>query len=295
MAVVADFGGASAVSPTAGGRTPAAPLPGLQRARGSACVSFHQVDGRTRLARLRQEGAAKIRLPRVFDGEPPTAVVLNTAGGVTGGDRFELAVEIGDGAAAVVTTQAAERLYRRLGDSRATIETRLRVGAGARLDWVPQEMIVFDGSALSRRILIDIAADSRLLAVESLVLGRTARGERVRAADLADRWRLVRGGRLVFADALRLDGDPEAILAGAATGGGARALATVLFAAPDAEARLEAARERLAAGGLVAGVSHLEGVLVARLLAADGDRLRGPLADFLVHLGGSRLPPVWRC
>jgi len=251
-------------------------------------------DGKTRLATLFQAGSAKVRLPRVHGGEPPLAVLLNTAGGLTGGDRLSIAVEVGAGATAVATTQAAERLYRSIGGA-ATIDCRLTVGAEARLDWLPQETIVFDGAALDRTTTIELAPGARLLALESFVLGRAAMGERVRRATLADRWRIVRDGRLVFADALRLDGDSTEILAGPATGGGAAAFATLVIVEPDGEAALAAVRAALDATGIEAGASRLDEIVVARLLAADGTALRRALAAVLTALRGRAPPRVWSC
>jgi urease accessory protein len=268
-------------------------LPLLERATGTARVGFALRDGRTRLATLFQAGSAKVRLPRVH-AAAPTAVFINTAGGLTGGDRISFAVDVAAGADAVATTQAAERLYRRR-DGVARVETRLAVGPGARLDWLPQETIVFDGAGLDRTLSIALADDARLLAVEAFVLGRTAMGERVRSALLADRWRVHRGGRLVLADALRLDGDAAAILAGPATGGGATAFATLMLAGPDAAGRRDGVRAALAATGLEAGASLVDGICVARLVAGDATALRRGLAAALEAIRGEALPRVWSC
>jgi urease accessory protein len=258
--------------------------------RGPADGTF----GRTRLEVLYQQGAAKIRLPRVPAGDPLEAVLLNTAGGVTGGDRLAFEVTAGEGARAVATTQAAERVYRRTSGV-AEIETTLSVAAGGRLDWLPQETILFDKSGLARRLTADVAPDAILLAIESLVLGRAAMGERVRQVFATDAWRIRRGGRLVFADTVRLDGDAHTRMAGGATGGGAAAFATVVLVAPMAERMLDLARAALAVTSVEGGVSAWNGLLVARMIAAGGQALRAGLIPLVEALRGAPMPRVWYC
>ncbi len=273
----------------------------LQRARGIVRLGFvADADGATRLTTLYQAGAGKARLPRAPAGAPPLAVLLNTAGGLTGGDKFLTEVSIGDGAAAVVTTQAAERVYRRLTGT-ARVETRLTVGRGARLSWLPQETIVFDGAGLERSLDVSIGAGAQFIACEAIVLGRAAMGETVRTVEVRDRWDITIDGRLVFADRLRLVGDAEAILAGPATGGGARAFATLVLAGAGAAERLDAVRGAIEAavtavgGGVEAGASALDGVVVARLIASSATPLRVTLARLLAALEGRPLPRVWSC
>jgi urease accessory protein len=268
--------------------------PRLERVRGAARVAFAASDGRTRLGDLVQSGSAKIRLPRTHVGTPPEAVFLNTAGGVTGGDELEYMAEVADGAAAIVTTQAAERIYRRFRGVGRIVNT-IKVGAGARLDWLPQETILFDRSALSRTITADLAVDAMLLAIEAIVLGRAAMGEVVREAHLRDSWRIRRGGRLIFADALRIDGDAAAILSGRATGGGASAIATLLLVAPDAESRLDEVRAALDGAPCESGISAWNGMLVARFVAGDGQALRGGIVPLIETLRGRPMPRVWNC
>jgi urease accessory protein len=290
---------------------PAAP----QRARGRAEIAFRTrptaAGARaTALSILYQEGSAKIRLPSPYPGASPEAVFINTAGGLTGGDRLAFSVSLEDAAHTTVTTQAAERIYRASTHEPAHVDVRLSVGSGGRLDWLPQETILFDRSALARTLTIDLAADATLLAVEAFVFGRSAMGETVRSVALRDAWRVRRGGRLVFADGLRIDGDAEAILRGPATGGGAAACATLLYVAPDADARLEATRAALAHshgkvgasvwgasawGASAWGASAWNGMLLARFLAPSGQALRRDLVAALGALRIDPLPRVWNC
>lgn len=279
-------------------RGPAPPRPrtvtAMQRARGEARLAVRADTGRTLLVENYQSGSAKIRFPRPETGDPFTAVLLNTAGGITGGDRFSWSIRVAANATATVTGQAAERIYRRsAGD--ACVDTSLTIADGAALDWLPQETILFDRSSLRRTLAADVAPSGRLLAVESLVLGRTAMGETVRDVTIRDSWRIRRGGRLVFADGLRFDGDTTETLAGTATGNGARALATVVLLAPNAESAIDPARAALINSAGEAGVSAWNGMLVARLIADDGQALRTDVIRLIETLRGFPVPRVWNC
>ncbi len=265
--------------------------PAQPRAVGEARVSARLRDGRSVLGALRQQGSAKLRLPRQRPGAPVEAVFLNTAGGITGGDRFDYAAEAEPGAHLIATTQAAERLYKAQPREIGRVETRLRVDTGARLDWLPQETIAYDGAALERRMEADIAPNATFLAVESWIFGRLAMGEEVRAAHLVDQWRIRRGGELIFAEALRLSGPVSEILDRPAVLDGMRAMATVLYVAPDAEDRIGRARALLPA--TTAAASAWNGLLTARIAATDNMDLRAALIPLLTELLGARLPRVW--
>jgi urease accessory protein len=271
---------------------PLAPSPiRMQRARGRAEIAVTEKSGATRLARLYQQGCAKALLPRSHGG-PLEAVLVNTAGGVTGGDRIETLIDAGPGTRLTATTQAAERVYRSVSGA-AAIETRLTLGPGARLDWLPQETIVFDGGRLERRLEVDMAADAELAALEWIVLGRAAMGERVANGALSDQWRIRRAGRLVHAEALRAEGDLGRAASGPATLAGARAFATLIVAAPGADVGLDWARAMLSGAPVAAAATARPDLLILRFLAADAAPLRGALIRFLMQFRREPLPRVW--
>jgi urease accessory protein len=270
--------------------------PAMQRVRGRAHVRFARHGDVTRLADLGQSGSAKIRLPKTHDA-PPVAVFLNTAGGLTGGDRLEFDAAADEAAHAILTTQAAERIYRSA-DGPAEVASVLRAGGDAVLEWLPQETILFDSASLVRSLSVDLAPGARLLAVESVVLGREAMGEDVRALGFRDRWRIRRNGRLVFADEARIDGDATDILSGSATAAGGRAFATLVDCREGAAGLLDTARTRLdilRGERLRAGVSALPDLLVFRFLADTGQDLRDGLVAFLEGWRGAPLPRTWYC
>jgi urease accessory protein len=265
-------------------------LPVLQRARGCARIAVRADAGRTRLARLYQDGCGKIRLPKDARATGLEAVLINTAGGVTGGDRLEWAAEAGDGARLTLSTQACEKVYRAR-DGVAEVHTELTIGEDGEIHWLPQETILFDGGALHRSLEADLAPGARLLAAEAVVLGRTAMDETVRTGSLRDRWRIRREGRLVFADDLRLDGPVAELATKAPVLAGARAFASLLLVADDAARLLAPLRAAL---GPLGGASAFDGKLFARVAAPDGFALRRALLPALAVLrDGAPLPRVW--
>ncbi|GAB4512334.1 MAG: urease accessory protein UreD [Roseibium sp.] len=268
----------------------------MQRVRAEARIRFKMARGQTRLADLYQSGSAKVRLPRVYD-TPATAVLINTAGGLTGGDMLSFDVGASAGTHAIVTTQTAERAYRSC-DGVARVSGRFALEGDAFLEWLPQETILFDASRLRRRLHADLSSGARLLMLESFVLGRKAMGETVASVLFTDSWRIRRDGRLVFADDIRLDGDPAPALSGRATADGGLAVATLIDCAPDAEDRLGHARSlvsALAGTTTRAAASAWDGVLIARFVAEDSRALRNSLMTFLTGYRGMDLPRVWHC
>lgn len=253
-----------------------------QRSRGEVVATW--TGGR--LDRLRQAGSAKaISLPG------PELVVINTSGGLTGGDRLSVDLTVGDGCAVTATTQTAERFYR-AAEGTARITVTARVGAAARLDWLPQETILFQGCAADRRTEIDLATDATCLTVETLILGRAAMGETLTRVALRD-WRLIRrAGQPVHLDPLALD--PARLGTGAPGLAGARALSTVVLCAQGAEDALAAARATLSEPGITAAATGFDGRLIVRLMAPDGWPLRRQLLRLLTTLRPRPLPRVWQ-
>ena len=261
-----------------------------QRARAEARGSFVRVGERTEPARLFETGGLRWRFPR--SSNPCEAAIVNTGGGVAGGDSYGVSITVSEGAEVEATTPSAERIYRSLGPA-AAIATRLSLAPRARLFWLPQETLLFDGARLERRLEVEMSGDAALVAAETLVFGRLAMGEIRIDASVRNSWRVRRDGRLVFADETRIE-HAGAALERKATGAGARALSTIVASAPNIEARLPDLRAALEAArsDVESGASAFDGLVVARLLAASADRLRAALIASIVALGG-RKPRLW--
>jgi urease accessory protein len=265
--------------------------PRRQRSVGRLRLVAAGAGGRTHLLELEEQGALRGRLPR-SDGGDMEAVMVNTSGGVACGDTFAIEIEARAAARLTVSTPAAEKVYRSDADE-ASIHVRLTAGHGAALHWLPQETILFDQARLARRYEVDLAPVSQFLAFEALVLGRAARGEIMSGGSLTDQWRVRRGGGLIYADALRLSGPIGALLAKPAIANGRHALATLLYVAPDAEARLDQARAALEPCASECGASAWNGLLVVRWLASDIEMLRRDATSFLMNFRGAPMPRVW--
>jgi urease accessory protein len=262
--------------------------PRLQRARGQGRIVARVRDGRTEIAALYQEGCAKIRLPHTHDASLQ-AVLMNTTGGLCGGDRIEWNATACEQSRVVVTTPACERVYRSLGGD-AQIENHLTAEAGAHLDWLPQETILYEGARLDRRLEVDLTADATFTAVEAILLGREAMGESAANAKLRDNWRVRRGGKLIHAEATTLTADPRE-RSSLSLLDGALAFATILHISATAERRLESVRALLPKTG---GASLIGDKLTVRLMAANGLALRRALSPIIALLSSAgSLPRLW--
>jgi urease accessory protein len=247
----------------------------------------------TRIAHLYQASPARVLFPTPEPGEAPLAALVNTAGGLAGGDAVRFDLRLGAGAVATLSTPAAEKIYRSLGPA-TRIDVDVDVGAGATLEWLPQETILFDRARLERRIVVSLAPDARLLFAEMLVLGRRARGEVMRTGLLHDTWRVRRGGRLAWADGVSLADDLAARVDDRFGFAGAEAMASLLLAMPGA---LDPLRDALRAQGAAASLVR-PGMLLARWLG-DAAAVREALGAAICILRAQalgqpgRLPRLW--
>jgi urease accessory protein len=276
-------------------------MPRHQRSQGRGGLEVSHARGRTRVRRLFQEGSAKIRLPRDLEGPEAEAVLINTSGGLTGGDRIEWEVAAAAGASLTLTTQACEKVYRSNGGD-AEMRATISAGRGARIDWLPQETIIFDGGRISRRLEANLEGDSVLLVLEAVILGRRARGEEVETGSFRDSWRIRRNGVLIHAEETRFEEPFGAYRGVAAALGHNTAFATLLLVDDDAARHTAAVRGLIAAAGVAGGASAWEtagsGKLLARMAARDGYLLRKALLPVvrLLKTGaadGAGLPRIW--
>ncbi len=262
-------------------------------------LAYKVRDGATVLDTLHQAGSGRARFPnpREGDGEgvQAQAILLNMAGGLTGGDSFETDVALNEGADATITTAAAEKIYRSMQGEPARITVSARLAARSRLLWLPQPAILFDRSVLERRTEIELAGDATLLAAECLIFGRAAMGEDVVQGGVRDHWRIRRDGRLIFADTLLLSGGVAHVLDKAATFAGARAAAMVIYVGRDAGQLLEPVRALIGSTQSTIGASQWGEILLLRGLAKDGRTLQMELRPVIEALSGRQLPRIWQC
>jgi urease accessory protein len=260
------------------------------RAQGAVKFDVRLQDGVTRRGSLHESGSLRVRFPSP-EAEGLSGVFVNTAGGIAGGDRFDIYISTGEGSRLTLTTAAAEKVYRAPGPA-AQLNIALKAGAGSHLAWLPQETILFDRARISRRIDVDLAEDASLLLCEIVVFGRSAMGERVLHGEFVDRWRLRRGAKLVFAETVRLDGDIGEKLARPAVAKGGVAIGTALIV-PGDEAMVERIREVSETFGGEVGISAWNGFAMARFCAQDAARLRADMMSVLGRASGAALPRLW--
>jgi urease accessory protein len=260
------------------------------RARGAVRFDVASIDGVTRRRELHEAGSLRVRFPSPED-DGLSAVLVNTAGGIAGGDRFDIDIASGNDARLTVTTAAAEKIYRADGPA-AELNVRLKAEGRSHLSWLPQETILFDRARIRRRFEIDLSESASLLLCEIVVFGRIAMGERIQAGEFADHWRLRRGGRLVFAENIHLAGDIGGKLASPAIAKGGVAIGMALIV-PGDEALVERIRELSEAFGGEVGISAWNGFAMARFCAQDAARLRADMMAVLGRASVSALPRLW--
>lgn len=260
------------------------------RAVGAVRFDVHVRDGLTRRRELHEEGSLRVRFPSP-EQQGLSAVFVNTAGGIAGGDRFEIEICTREEAHLTVTTAAAEKLYRSHGpESRVNIN--LRADTGSRLAWLPQETILFDQARVSRSINIDLAESASLLLCEIVVFGRAAMSETMTQGSFTDRWRMRRGGKLVFAETIRLDGDIARKFVNRAVLNGGAAIGTALIV-PGDEVIVGRIRELSDRFGGEVGVSAWNGFAMVRFCAQDAAKLRADMMMVLGQVSPAGLPRLW--
>jgi urease accessory protein len=271
-------------------------------------LAFERRGERTRLASNRHRGP--LRLLRALEGDAGSchAVIVHPPGGLVGGDRLELSIALGAGSHVLCTTPGAQKWYRSLGPL-ATSATRIDVGPGALLEWLPQPAIVFDRANAEQSVAFDLADGARMIGWECMVLGRAAMAERFLHGSLRQRLALRRQGRLAWAEhSSAAAGDR---LFESPLGWAGRTVALTVWAVAvgvgggdgELDALLDNWRGAIDAstgGSRAGGATQVEpGVLVARLLADDSEAAMATaqalwrLARPVVAGVGPSTPRIW--
>jgi urease accessory protein len=266
-------------SETVPGQQTEHPRPRLQRGDGRVEITLSAATGVSRLKHLYQKDPCRALFPEPPTGDLVTAVIATTSGGITGGDRLRIDLSVREAAAAVVTTQAAEKVYRSLGDD-CRVDIRVTGDSGTWLEWIPQETILFDQARLRRSTTIEAQPGAMIMAGDQLVFGRLAHGEIFKSGYLRDSWQVMCNGRLVWTDALRLDGNVTSVMTDTAGFAGMVSVATFIYVADDACGHLEVARDLLAGCQARWGATCVNSVLIVRFLSSDPRALRVAFGEF---------------
>jgi urease accessory protein len=272
----------------------------LQRADGSGRVVLGSSVKGARIIDVFHRAPIRIMFPRADGGAVEEVVLVNTAGGIAGGDRLECAVTALANTSIAVTSQAAEKVYRAL-NAPARITTKLKASEAAKLAWLPQETIVFNCGRLSRETEIEVSSGAELLALEWLVLGRAAHGEEMIIGHITDSWRVKKDGRLIWADSFRATDETFPHLHRNALLSDCRAVGTLIHFGPCPGARLELLRDIARSLECHCGATSVGGLNVVRFAAKTSSDLRLALRSFLQQFsrelgpGPFRVPKMWSC
>jgi urease accessory protein len=273
---------------------------GLQRARGAARVVLSGSVNGTRVTEVYQQFPTRVMFPQLGDGTVKEAVVVNSSGGIAGGDWIDLEVIALNKALVTVTSQAAEKVYRAL-DRPARVATRLKAHEAAKLAWLPQETIVFNRARIRRQTEIDLCSGAELMALEWSVLGRAAHGEDVVSGHIADTWRVRRDGRLIWADGFTVADEVFAQLHRKALLANCKAVGTLIYFGPAHEARLQVLREIASSLECQCAATAVGALIIVRFAAVACSDLRRGLRSLLEQFGRElgpgpfRVPKMWSC
>lgn len=271
----------------------------LERAEGVCRIVAGGSERGTRIMDIYQKSPTRVLFPRMENGRAPEAVLVNTSGGIAGGDRLQSSIAVLSGASLAVTTQTAERIYRAI-DTPANISTTLKLSEGATLAWLPQETIVFNRARIVRRTEIDFSSGAEFLALESLVLGRTAHGEKLSEGSITETWLVRKDGRLVWGDTLRLTDEVFLHLSRKALLSDSVAIATLLYSGVNLEKTLQLVRDLSAFSDCLCGATIVGGIAVGRFAAKSSGELKSALRYLLGVFGNEIAPPfqvpkMWSC
>jgi urease accessory protein len=274
--------------------------PELQRATGAGHVALRGFENGNRIVELFQSNPVRIMFPLGTSGSIEEAVFVNTGGGIAGGDQLEYAVTALDDASIAVTSQTAEKVYRAL-NVPARIRTKLKICATAKLGWLPQETILFDRSRIHRQMEIELTSGSEILALEWLVLGRAAHGEKVTEGQIVDSWRVKKDDRLIWADTFRAQEETFTRLHQRALLSNLRAFGTLVYFGPDLDTRLEFVRDVASSLQCSCAATIVNGLMIVRIGAAMALDLKLSLCSFLPQFarqtstGAFSVPKMWSC
>ncbi|WGD50342.1 urease accessory protein UreD [Bradyrhizobium sp. CB1650] len=272
----------------------------LERANGAGRIVVTGSASGTRISEVYQKFPIGLMFPRIESDLMKEAVIVNSSGGIAGGDRLEIEVVALNDASVAVTTQAAEKVYRAL-DRPARVGTKLRACGTAKLAWLPQETIVFNQARICRQTEIDLCSGAELIALEWLVLGRAARGEEVVSGHISDSWRIKKDGHLIWADGFRVSDEVFAQLHRKALLSNWKAVATLIYFGPSLDTRLEILRKIAASLDCRCAATIVGAIIVVRVAAAVSSDLRRGLRSLLEQFsrelgpGPFGVPKMWSC
>jgi len=257
-------------------------------------LRFADDAGATRLVERAHQGPLRVQKALYPEG-PRTChvIVVHPPGGVVGGDRLALDMELGPDTAVLATTPGAAKWYRANGKV-SHQDVHLRVGAGAAMEWLPQETIFYDDADVVLAHEVELAVDARYIGAEVLVFGRRAAGETFRTGRVRQRTRIRQGGRTVWWEQGIVHGG-EAMRSPLGLAGHSVCATLVAVGKPLPPSMLADLRT----ADPTLGLSQVKNVFVARHLGDDGEAARASLLRVWQALRPrmlgqpARIPRIW--
>lgn len=260
----------------------------------SLALEYEVRNGRTAMVSRRHHGPLIVQRP--FHPEPGGVChtyPLHPPAGIVGGDRLALSLDLAAGAQVLLTTPGATRWYRS-GGREATFMQACRVAAGAALEWLPQESLLFDGAQARLATRIELSGDARFLGWDLMCLGRPASADPFTAGSVDQRFEIYRDGEPRLLERLVSRNGRVAGMRG-------HAASAILVASNACAAALDCAREICAAAGhALCAATRLDDLLICRglahgiePLATTWRQLWAALRPFVLDRAGQP-PRIWR-
>lgn len=230
----------------------------LSRWQAELHLGFIRKAQKTILAKRSHKGPLTVQRPFYPEGGLCHVYILHPPGGVVAGDCLLIDVHAADDTEALVTTPAAGKFYRSDG-KQASQTVSIKVEAGAVVEWLPQETIVYQGARLCSTVDIELADDARFMAWEILALGRPAAGEGFESGEVLLNWQLHRNGQPIYLEKIRLDAEAFS----ANWGLNSQSSCGTFFASPANQEHLKAVRQLIGENKDLA-VTLIDDLLICR-------------------------------
>ena len=240
-------------------------------------LQFERAKDRSIVSRCRHNGPLRVQKPFYPEDGVCHVYLLHPPGGVVGGDELSVSVSAGKGSAALITTPGATRVYRSAGPL-STIKYQLNVEAGASLEWLPQDSILYGGSRLSQEMEVRVASGSRFCGWDITSMGRPASGDHYSSGEFDQGFRLYVDSLPVLMERQRWRAGQEVLEASWGLSG--HTVLGTFYGFPaddDILSHLRPRLEDISAGEIA--VTLVDDVLVVRALADDAVALRQVFTD----------------
>ena len=167
--------------------------------------------GRSRITARKHEGPLLIQKPFYPRGHDSCQIILvHPPGGIVGGDRLKIEIEVAEKAHALITTPGAARFYKSAGPQ-ATQHADLRLAQGACLEWTPQETLLYDASESRISTQVQMESDSRFLGWDIYGLGRPAAKSHFSRGRCEQSFSLFRSGHPIWIERNEYQGGGESL------------------------------------------------------------------------------------